>query len=201
MLPSTRAPVDDLRGNALARPAAVGARLAIGGTSSTLSNITEMRGSAVFVALAMWIAAIGVATASADPYGTVFNSPTGNIHCYGSATVIHGKKQPAYVVCTLAKERWAHPPRRPTPCNGDFVPTEFDVFFRSAEAGICRSDAVPFCETAHCRVLQYGSHLDFGPIRCVSRYNGMTCRNKHGTQAGFRIAIQDYRLWPGVRRD
>ena len=159
-----------------------------------------MRRSGIVVALTLGAVAVGAAPASADPYGTAFNSPTGNIHCYGSAAVIQGKKQPAYVACSIVKERWAHPPRRPTPCNGDFVPTEFDVSFRSARAGVCRSDAVPFCGTGHCRVLAYGSHLDFGPLRCVSRSNGMTCRNKHGTQAGFRIAIQDYRLWPGAER-
>jgi hypothetical protein len=145
---------------------------------------------AVTAAIALVLAMFIPPSHAGEP-GRAFNSPSGNIHCYGYL-------DPPWVnvSCTVDKRAWRHvPERRKKNCIGDWIPYELSVGRHGVQIGSCRSDAVPYCTTGVCRALPFGSAIRIGPIRCTSAQNGMTCRSGNGRGAGFRIAYEGYTAW------
>jgi hypothetical protein len=132
----------------------------------------------------------GVTSAAAGA-AVDFQSPTGNIRCHGDSAT------PAYVDCSLAKQRWASQPPKPQSCSGAFWPQEFELAGGYLQAGRC-GDAVKYCSRP-CQKLEYGTSVDLGPIRCTSskisgsaHNGGIACRYMQGTRARFHLAIEAY---------
>jgi hypothetical protein len=133
-------------------------------------------------------AAIAGAPAVAGARLVHFRSPSGAINCIG------GTSSPVFVDCLVLKAGWKHPPPKPLGCDLDWNPYELQLVSRHVTIGACRGDVGPRC-LHDCITLRYGSSVDFGPIRCRSAANGVTCRYVRGKLAGFRIAREGYVVW------
>jgi hypothetical protein len=137
---------------------------------------------------AVALAAIATAPAVADARLVHFQSPSGGINCIGGTT------SPIFVDCLVLKAGWKHPPAKPSRCDLDWAPFELQLVTRHVTVGACRGDVGPRC-FHDCTTLRYGSSVSFGPIRCRSAANGVTCRYVRGALAGFRIAREGYVVW------
>lgn len=131
--------------------------------------------------LALVLTVVAAAPAAAEA-GTTFRSPSGNIMCVidralgaspgvrcdvrqytGALDRSQGdcpESGPAYVAMQLMRNQRQRP-----------------------RAPICPTDAVG---SSDARVLPYGSAIRRFGIRCVSRANGITCKNRRGR--GFRVS-------------
>jgi hypothetical protein len=117
-----------------------------------------------------------------------FQSPSGNINCVGT------DRAPNFVDCLVRTGSWQHPPAKPARCDLDWNPYEVQLTARRVTVGACRGDVGPRC-FHDCTTLRYGRAVDFGPIRCRSAANGVTCRYVRGQLAGFRIAREAITVW------
>ena len=103
-----------------------------------------------------------------------FSSPSKNIGCYVT-------RQQAR--CDIARHTW-HAPPKPRTCHLDWGN---GLYVTRKSHWVCAGDTV----LGSPRVLPYGYYVRFGPMKCISRTAGMTCRNL-GTRHGFRLARDSY---------
>jgi hypothetical protein len=136
--------------------------------------------------------AIGAGAAPALASQAHFMSPSGNINCrVFSAT--GGIAQ-----CVLLHDSWRRHPHRPSSCNLDWVPNEIELVGTKVHVGACRGDIGPLCSPTAgdtCTVLDYGTSIRIGRIRCKSTTRGITCRRVGGHHQGFFISRQRYKLY------
>jgi hypothetical protein len=116
----------------------------------------------------------GAAFGGADALS--FRSPTGNIEC---RMADDGSR------CTIASRNWQLPPGAPDcpPANGTAVLAGTGPAFVSCEPSSARSAPS----------LGYDTALRRGDVTCVSRRDGVECRNG-ATGHGFAVARADYRV-------
>lgn len=137
----------------------------------------------------MWIRSVlyigcllAAGQASADQYA-VFQSPTGNIHCFmdewGGSAIVR---------CDLIE---LTPTYRTAPpdCDLDWG-FAFGLDSRGRGYLACVGDTVVDRRNP---VLAYGQAVSLGGISCVSAKTGMTCTNAEGH--GFQIARAKQRLY------
>lgn len=145
----------------------------------------------VLIALLV-LTGLGVTSAAAGA-AVDFTSPLGNIQCHGESGTS------AHVECAIKKQRWASLPLKPPSCSEAFWPQEFELTAGYLQVGRC-GDAEEYCTTSRpCRKLDYGTSVDFGPIRCTSsatsgsaHNGGIACRYLTGARARFHLAIEAY---------
>jgi hypothetical protein len=118
-----------------------------------------------------------VAPASARDVFSMFKMPTGNIGC--AYSWFEGESP--YLRCDIRSGLVPRPPK-PRGCDLDW-----GFGYQMRVIGRARS----FCagDTAldpRARVLSYGKRWSRGGFTCVSRTNGLTCRNRSGH--GFRLS-------------
>lgn len=106
-----------------------------------------------------------------------FRSPTGNIEC---RMADDGSR------CTIETRNWQLPPNTPDcpPANGTVVLSGSGPAFASCEPSSARS----------AQVLDYDQALRRGEVTCVSRRDGVECRDA-STGHGFAVARADYRVY------
>ena len=106
-----------------------------------------------------------------------FRSPTGNIEC---RMADDGSR------CTISKRGWQLPPTAPDcpPSNGTVVLSGSGPAFASCEPSSARSASS----------LDYDQALRRGEVTCVSRRDGVECRDA-STGHGFAVARADYRVY------
>jgi hypothetical protein len=119
-------------------------------------------------------AAPSTATHPAKRQPHYFSSPSRNIGCYVTRRLAR---------CDIADHSW-RAPRRPSWCHADWGD---GLYLRARTHWVCASDTV----LGSRRILPYGYYIKFGPMKCVSRRSGMTCRNLY-TGHGFRLARASY---------
>ena len=106
-----------------------------------------------------------------------FRSPTGNIEC---RMADDGSR------CTIGSRKWQLPPSATEcpPANGTVVLSGSGPAFASCEPSSARSGAA----------LGYDQALRRGDVTCVSRRDGVECRDA-STGHGFAVARADYRAY------
>lgn len=110
----------------------------------------------------------------------VFQTPSGNVQCYGEA---------GFVDCEVIVSETAPPEPRPADCDLDWG-HRFSVADRGPGVMVCHGDTV---RGTGYPVLPYGSSLRFGAVTCTSEERGLTCVNPEG--GGFLVSRRDQRLF------
>ena len=108
-----------------------------------------------------------------------FQTPSGNIHCYGS---------PDFVDCEIIASDVPPPQARPADCDLDWG-ARFGVGATGPGVMLCYGDTV----RGQHPVLPYGQAADFGAISCASTQAGLECRNGDG--GGFFLARRGQRVF------
>src|SRR4051794_7573312 len=126
------------------------------------------------------IACSGALLCSPAAQATVglFQSPTGNIGCYMDAGGVR---------CDIRFKDWATP-KRPKWCDVDYG-QGLGVGKKGRATFVCAGDTA-IDKTSP--VLAYGHSRSAGRFTCVSKAEGMTCRNRHNGH-GFFLSRQSYR--------
>lgn len=122
-------------------------------------------------------AALTAPTAGAAPVHHAFSSPSHNIGCYIDKTAAR---------CDVARHTY-NLPKKPASCPLDWG--DSIQLIRRAQFG-CHGDTTLGAKY----VLRYGHQLRFGNKVCISRRNGVVCKNVR-TGHGFRLSAASYRLW------
>ncbi len=115
------------------------------------------------------------AQAKADPG---FRTPSDNIAC----TVFNG-----FLRCDLSRNQAKLPPK-PKDCDLDWG-NAFEMSTRGSSMRQCVGDTV----YAKQPILAYGKTWKYGGFTCISRSNGLTCRNQAGH--GWFINLQQQKLF------
>lgn len=110
---------------------------------------------------------------------TGFTSPTGNIGCYIDRESVR---------CDIGDRDWAPPPA-PRSCDLDYG-QGIELRAGGAAAFVCAGDTALGGDG----VLDYGSSIAAGLLRCESEESGMSCRDTE-TGRGFRISKQGYEIF------
>ncbi|MGF1663576.1 MAG: sigma-70 family RNA polymerase sigma factor [Kineosporiaceae bacterium] len=114
-----------------------------------------------------------------------FETPTGNIQC---AVYDFGSFAPLGADCQVFEAEWAVP--QVGECELDWVPTGVSLG-EEATAGWCAGDTFLVADP---RRQAYDTGLRAGPIECVVRTSGVTCRNVD-TGRGFVVSRSSYELF------
>ena len=139
------------------------------------------------------LAALALAV-PASPAATFvhFQSPSGNINCLGTGD------SPAFVSCVIKRASWPYRAPKPAACDLDWNPLELGLGRRRVSVGACRGDIGPLClgqSEPRCTTLGYGRSVTFGPFRCSSAPEGVTCAYGTAPSVGFRIARQGFEIF------
>ncbi len=137
------------------------------------------------------------APTQAEPGGSHFTTPSGNIDC---EMFRFPDDKSAQVACLIENATWQNIPKEPADCGLDFDPYELNLqstpkgkkIVNEVIVGGCRGDIGPTCATGDCHTLAYGKSETIGNITCTSRKTGVTCLTKNGNRRGFTIARAKY---------
>jgi len=110
----------------------------------------------------------------------LFTSPSHDVNCQISDA-------PHTVTCQLPA--FSYKPAEKDQCKGNGVWGSTVDLQAKKPTFVCATDAV-----AATKELPYGKRLEDQELMCVSRPDGMTCRNNH-TNHGFRIAKGYYQFY------
>lgn len=136
----------------------------------------------LFVALVL--AAAGLMVGSASAVALVpFATPSRNIGCIGDRTEVR---------CDIRVTE-GKPPKKPRSCRFDWGSAYVITPKAGRGRGLCASDTTLPSPGQRIRIVDYGERIVFGPLVCVSRTTGLTCRNTNAH--GFELSRQRIRLF------
>jgi hypothetical protein len=127
-----------------------------------------------------------------------FTTPSKNIDC-----LLFDWEGEVIADCLVEQATWKNPPKRPTDCDLDWIPSQAYVstkkvgtkIVNSVGVGACRGDIGPLCIKDGCTVLAYGKTVKRGSITCTSATTGVTCITTAGPRKGFTVSRASYTLF------